>query len=277
MITRTSKGSASNKVSGTTLSVASVAIVENASIVVCLGHDPVAVTSVKWNSLDLTKIVEETNGSNVQGSIWALDDCTAATGNVDVVFGSAIDAKAMTVSQLIGETNSSAGGQVATDVFSSAQGSGTSLSSGSTGTLSFKGELAIGALVWEATLANGGTGDFVFTGQIENLSGGAGDSNIALAEYSLVEDEDDAFTLTRTGASPSADWVALVVGFYEFVSQVQVAQEYRTFNYTKDRVEVAQQYRSFNYTNDRVEVQQQYRTFWYIASPTEDEPFALII
>jgi hypothetical protein len=270
VITRTNKGVVSSKVNGTTLSLASVAITQDGSIIVFLAHDPVAVTSVKWNSIDLTKVVEETNGTSVQGSIWALHDCNAATASVDVVFASAIDAKSLSVRELAGEP-ASAGGRlvISTDVAASDSGTGTSPSSGATATLAKEGAIALSMLGVEFTWGSGGTGAFTFSGQFTSTSGGAADSNIGVADYEQLQAETTtAVTFAVTGTT-SGDWVALVAVFYE-AEQVQVCQEYRSYNYTQDRTEIAQQYRTYQYTQDRLEIQQEYRTWWFVEPPNPD-------
>lgn len=276
LITRTNKGSNKSKVSGTTLSVAGVSIAENASIVVCLAHDPVAVSSVTWNSNSLTKVVEETNGTSVQGSIWVLHDCTSGTGSVDVTFGSAIDAKTMTVVQLIGTTAVTSGGELNHDASASDQGSSTTPSSGSSGALAFGSEYVVGMIGWEQQFGSAGSGSFT-SAQIENTTGGAGDTNIGIVEYFFQQNETtSAVTLANTGAS-NVPWVALIVTFNQISDAVIVSQEFRSFHYSKDRSQVAQEFRSFHYTKDRAQVAQEFRTFWYVEQVVTAQPFVQII
>ncbi len=276
MITRTAKGVAETKSNGTTLQKASVAIAENASIVVNLAHDPVTVTSVKWNSIDLTKVIENTSGSGVQGSQWVLHNCTAATGNVDVVFASAIDAKALNVLQLLGE-NSSTGGELQTDQSSSGTGSGTSPNSGATAAQTFEGEIAIGAIMLEALFLSVGSGDFTSI-QGVGTSGGASDTNIGVADFDLQLGESSAaVTFSRTGVT-SGNWVAIVVTYREnTAAEVRVVQEFRSVFYEKDRVQIAQENRSIFYTKDRAQVAQEYRTWWYTEGDTGAGLYAAIL
>ena len=265
MITRTTKGVASSKTNGTTLTKTSVAIAENASIVVNIAHDPVTVSSVTWNSLSLTKVVENTSGSGVQGSQWVRHNCAAATADIVVTFASAIDAKALLCVQLLGE-NVSTGGELATDQSSSGTGSSTAPNSGATAAQTFPGQHAVGCSMWEAELASGGTPDNSFT-DIQGVSttGGASDTNVALIDCDkYLAESTAAVTHSRTGSNPSCNWVAVVVTYKENVAaEVRVAQESRTWLYTQDRVEVAQQSRTWLYTKDRVEIAQQSRTWWY--------------
>ena len=276
MITRTAKGVAESKANGTTLQRASVAIAENASIVVNLAHDPVTVTSVKWNSIDLTKVIENTSGAGVQGSQWVLHNCTAATGNVDVVFASAIDAKALTVLQLLGD-NTSTGGELQTDQSSSGTGSGTTPNSGATAAQTFEGELAIGAIMLEALFLSVGTGTFTSI-QGVGTTGGASDTNVGVADFDLqLAESTAAVTFSRTDVT-SGNWVAIVVTYKEnTAAEVKDVQEFRTWNYTQDRVEIAQEFRTWEYTKDRVEIAQQYRTWWYEETPGSNALFAAIL
>lgn len=277
MITRTAKGTAQSKTNGTTLQVASVAIAQNGSVIVNLAHDPVTVTSVKWNSLDLTKVIEATSGSGVQGSQWAKHNCDAATGNVDVSFASAIDAKAMVVLQLIGE-NIATGGELATDKSSSGTGSGTSPNSGPTAAQLYPGELAIGGFMLEALFFSHGTGTFNI-GQLNGTSGGADDTNVAVADYDLqLGESTSAVTFSRSGTSQSGNWVAIVVTYNEnTTAEVRVAQESRTWLYSQDRVEIAQESRTWLYVKDRVEIAQQSRTWWYEQAATDNALHAAIL
>jgi len=263
-VARTAKGTANSKTSGTTLSLASVAIAQDCSVVVFLAHDPVSVTSVTWNSIGLTKEKEETHGTNVQGSIWALHDCNAATGTVTVTFGSAIDAKAMTVIQLQGDLVEAGGRQaLVTDVAVSSQGTGTAPASGTSAALTYPGEFAVGMIGVEFTFGSGGTSNFS-NGQSSSTSGGVADTNIGVADYFLqVGEVTTGQGISNTGAT-SGDWTALCVVFKENVETVQDIQQYRSWYYTQDRVQDIQQYRSWYYTKDRVQVIQQYRTWWYI-------------
>lgn len=263
-MTITGKGTAQSKTNGSTLQLNSVAIAQDGSVVVCLAHDPVSVTSVTWNGTNLTKEKEETNTGNVQGSIWTLHDCNAATGNVVVTFAANIDAKAMTVLQLLGSLVSAGGrATIVTDVTVSNQGTGTTPVSGTSGTLLYPGEVAIACIGWEMQFGAGGASNFTNT-QFTNTSGGVSDTNISVADYRLqIGDVTTGQGISNTGAT-SADWVALVAIFYEQTEQVQDVQQYRSWYYTKDQVQVIQQYRTHWYTKDRVQVIQQYRTWWYI-------------
>lgn len=254
-----------------------MAIAENASVIVCLAHDPVSVTSITWNSNSLTKIAEATNGSNIQVSIWALHNCSSGTGSVDVTFASAIDAKTMTVTQLIGDTGVSNGGELNHDQSSTGTGSDTSPSAGTTAALTYGSEYAVGAIGWEETFTGGGSSTFTFSGQQEVTTGGAGDSNISLAEYFFQQDTTtSAVTFTNTGSSPTADWADVVVTFYRVGDHVRDVQEFRSFYWQQDRVQVAQEFRSSYYSKDRAQVAQQFRTWWYREEVSGDSFVAII-
>lgn len=272
MITVTAKGTAQSKTNGTTLTRSSVAIAQDASVVVSLVHDPVGVTSVTWNGNALTKDKEETHAGGVQGSIWTRHNCNSGTGDVVVTFDSAIDAKAICVTELLANLISAGGrATIVTDVTVSAQGTGTAPASGTSAALTYPGEVAIACLGWETQFTNGGNSNFTNI-QFTNTTGGVGDTNISIADYRLqVGDSTSGQGISNTSASPSADWVALVAIFYEDTEQVQDARQNRTLFYTGDRVEDARQNRTLFYTGDRVEVAAQHRTIWFLGQVTRDQ------
>ncbi|MSO23246.1 MAG: hypothetical protein EXQ58_08350 [Acidobacteria bacterium] len=122
---------------------------------------------------------------------------------------------------------------------------------------------------WETTIGGGGTGAFTFSGQVELTSGGADDTNISIAEYYFQQDPTtSAITFSNDGAT-SADWVALVVTFYQIADHIRVDQEFRSWYYSQDRAKVDQEFRTWYYSKERVQISQQYRTWWYVASPPE--------
>lgn len=261
-ITRTAKGTAQSKANGSSLTLSSVAIAAGASIVVFVAHDPISITSVTWNSIGLTKDVEATNGSNVQGSIWSLHNASSATGNVVVTFSGNIDAKVLTAIQLSGIKN-----PLSLDVFTSATGTGTAPSSGATGTLANSAEFAVGAIGFETTSVSIGTWQNSFTdGQNIATSGGTDDTNIrgndGYFHAGDLTNSTAGLTASKTGAA-SLDWAALIAVYQEGAAELQVSQNPREVEYSQSEVVVSQNPREVEYGQKEVVVSQNPREVEY--------------
>lgn len=119
--TVTDKGSAKSSTSGTTLTLSSVTLSDDSTIVVIVGNGLsfggcIDVSSVTWNGISLTKDActsAITGGFQRQSSIWSLHNVTGATGNVVVTTPNTLSPQAKFLTAIELKTND--GGIFATD------------------------------------------------------------------------------------------------------------------------------------------------------------------
>lgn len=106
MATRTAKGTASSKTSGTTLTISDVSLTEGASIVVALGYDDAQghPTSVKWGNRNLrSRLSRDPGGYDIAHSVWTVGQIKK-TGTRDLVatWSGSITERAMLAVELMG-------------------------------------------------------------------------------------------------------------------------------------------------------------------------------
>lgn len=258
--TRTAKGTAISKASGTTLALASVALAAGSSLVVGVAHDPVAITTVKWGTTDLVKDREETFAGNVQGSIWSLHNASASTQTITVTFDSAITAKALFAIQVVADK-----GPILTDVFTSAQGTSASPSSGSAGSQTYQGEFAVGLIGTEGPLGDSaGTWDSSYSnGQRNGTTGSTPDTNITISEGYYTTQIATGTTASKTGIT-SVDWVALVVTYKEGAPEDRTTQVIRDVLSKTPEAEVTQFIRDILQQMPEAEVAQVLQEILYV-------------
>jgi len=105
-ITRTAKGVANSKTSGTTLTISSVALVKGSMLEVALGYDDVNghPTSVKWgNRLLNNKVSRDSVGIDIALSVWVLPSVkNGSTRDIVATWSGSIVERTMVASQLVG-------------------------------------------------------------------------------------------------------------------------------------------------------------------------------
>lgn len=206
----TAKGTATGKsLAGSTLTVASVAIVTGASVLVSITYQNIlgVVSGITWNGVALTLVVQRT-ATNETTEIWALHNATGATGDVVATFDTVGLTCAMAVEQVTGLMTTPG------DKTASATGSSASPSSGNTATTTQAVEFLYGAI---GTLGPSGdaagTWSNSFTAsQRDGTTGGVATTNITIATGSRNVSATGAYAAAKTGIT-SREWTAAIATF----------------------------------------------------------------
>ena len=212
----TAKGTATGRaIAGTTLTLASVAISDGASVLVSILYlnTSVTLTGITWNGASLTQVATKV-GTNCTCDIWALHGATGGTGSVVATFDATGATAAMAVDQVIGLSTSP------TDKTASATATSTSPSSGATATTTQANELWFGAVG-----TNGPVGDTAgswsnsFTAdQRDGTTGGVAATNVTISTGYRVVTSTGAATAAKTGIT-SREWEACVATFKSAADQ----------------------------------------------------------
>ena len=212
MATRTAKGTAKLKASGTTLTLASVSANAGDALIVCVGcQQQNAPASVTWGSRELTRSAFVPNSTSGHASgIWiARSLVNTATRDIVATWASAIGARALFAFTL-------SEGHIRDQFATATQTASTAPSAGPTSVLGEFNDFAIGILCAEgpssdtAPTASGWT-----AGQSDGTLGAPPISNITIHEfYKQISGDDSAVTLSGTGAT-ARDWANCVVAYRE--------------------------------------------------------------
>lgn len=105
MPTRTSKGTASSKAAGSTLTISDVTLSEGATLVAALGYDDALghPTSVKWGGRKLhSRIDRDPGGYDIAHSVWTLRSKRGGTRDLVATWSNNINERAMVAVELKG-------------------------------------------------------------------------------------------------------------------------------------------------------------------------------
>lgn len=217
MATRIAKGTAKNKVSGTTLTLSSVSCNAGDALIVFVGNQTQNVpTSVAWGLRELTKTAHVVNAtSGLTASIWiARKLVNTDTRDITVTWGTAVVAKAMAASTLDN-------GHIRDEFVTTTQQATAAPSIGPTAALSTVDGFGFGLLVAEgpssdvAPSVSASPTDWI-VGQSDGVVGAPPVSNVTIHEFYKQLTNNNALTLsTSAGASPEVprDWASILVGY----------------------------------------------------------------
>lgn len=218
MATRTAKGTTSDKISGTTLTLSNVSCNAGDALIVLVGNQTQNVpTSVTWGLRELNLSRQRTNlTSGHVGSIWiARNIVNTDTRNLTVTWGTAIVAKCMAALTL---DSGHIRDQYASNVQTASTAPTTTATPAQTGINNF----AVGILVSEGPLTNDTAPTLAAgwsTGQRIGTDGAPPVSNVTLIEgYKQLTDA-AAQTLSGTGAT-ERDWTNVLVTYREILQGV---------------------------------------------------------
>ena len=165
-IVRTAKGTAQSKTSGTTLTIASVTVPQNHSLIVGLAYDNAftAPTTVTHSNRPLRRKIQQDNATrSIHSSMWIKGGyANEQTGSIVATWSSAIVERAMFATSLDLEINED------DDASRSETTTTTAPSSGRTGALITAGSFVVGTKYEISTL---GTTDFTLIGAASNTVG----------------------------------------------------------------------------------------------------------
>jgi len=207
-VTRTAKGTTSDKISGTTLTLSSISCTIGDALIVFVANQTTNVpTSVKWGVRDLVLSRQRTNATSGHvASIWiARHIVNTATRNITVTWGTSIVAKAMAASTLDA-------GHVRDSVIGASQTASTAPSVGPSDTLTVNDCFAFGVLASEGPSSDTAptlSGSWS-SGQRIGTAGVPPISNITLLECYQQLSDNTAVTLSGTGAT-ERDWANVLV------------------------------------------------------------------
>lgn len=210
MATRTAKGSAKLKASGTTLTLASVSLIAGHSLIVGVGFQTTNLpTSVKWGNRTLSKVGHRLHSTpNFAAAIYhARRIRDTATRDIVATWGTSITARTLLAMTLDSP-------HVKDDIARNIQTGSTAPTVGPTAELERSDEFAFGVLCSEGpssdtapTLSGSWT-----AGQRVGTTGSPPASNCTLLEGYQQLTSSPAVTLSGIGAT-SRDWVNIVIGF----------------------------------------------------------------
>lgn len=212
-VTRTAKGTASSKTSGTTLALASVSSTLGRLIVVHLAYDDQTLDSVTWGSQVMT-LGDPVLGAGVRTRLaWCVADATA-TRTITATWASALTAKALVVTEyscstggvslqtVHNGTNSGSGTSASISAIGPIQGGTDSVTVGVVGTEGPSGDTAG---TWSEPNTNG---------QRVGTTGNPANSNVTVSEgYRIAATAGSSPALSKTGMT-SRDWGAAIRHFY---------------------------------------------------------------
>ncbi|HEX5016501.1 MAG TPA: hypothetical protein VFX15_02820 [Actinomycetes bacterium] len=212
-ITRTAKGTASLKTSGTTLTLASVAMTTGHLLVVSLAYDDQTLDSVTWGSQALT-LGDAVLGAGVRTRLAWGTIVSGGTQTITATWAASLVAKAFTASSY----NSSVGGIVPTeDSNATNTGIGTSATTAALAAIVGGTESILVGVVG----TEGPSGDTAGTwstpntnGQRVGTTGNPAAGNVTCSEaYQLAPSAASTPSLSKTGMT-SRDWGAALRAFY---------------------------------------------------------------
>lgn len=222
MATRTAKGTATLKASGTTLTLASVSATAGDAMIVMIGNQTQNIpTTVKWGNKDLTKSAHAINTTGgAVASVWiGRNIVNTDTRNIVVTWSTAIGARALAAAILDS-------GHIRDQSATSTQTASTAPSVGPTAALATVNDFAFGVLVsigpssdTAPTLAAGWT-----AGQRAGTVGVPPVSNITILEGYQQLTAFSAITLSGTGAT-ARDWASVVVAYRPIGELIAVDSE----------------------------------------------------
>jgi len=239
-------GSGGTATPATVYTSGAFAIAENDTLVYFVGHNLGTISSITWNSLSLTKIIEKVHATaNLQGSIWVLEDVSAATSSIVVTF-SASNNRFSNSAWIVTPTKPN----LTADQFSSNEGTSTAGDTGTTGTLTYPGELAIGMLIYQSS---GGliVWDSPFTAVGQGISGGSDSINLGNA-YLLNEYETTG--IIGSASRENVAWVGMIITLQEGAPEVQITSVVQSQEYQRGYVAVTTLVQQQEYTRARVEM-----------------------
>jgi hypothetical protein len=208
-IVRTAKGTANNKTTGTTLSLATVNITDKARIIVLVGwKGDTANPTVTWGSVTLSTDLSVSNGTDAQVIVFSGYVLHAATNTVTVTWPGATNEKTMTVTQVTGLRPNAY-----IDITSSATGSSVAPDAGSVST-NVANEYWLGVVATAGPVGDtSGTWQNTFSdGQRDGTTGGADNSNITVSEGFRIVSATGAMDAAKSGIT-SREWVAGAVAY----------------------------------------------------------------
>jgi hypothetical protein len=208
VITRTAKGTAQEKTSDNSITLAAVTIAAGAHVMAMaattLTPDPGS-ASATWNGIAMTRDLTQAGDGNSFLTVFSLYSAAGGTGDVVVTWTSDTTAKVLAVTQIAGLL---AGTAIAFDVAGGGDGTSTSPDSGTVAP-GYDGEI-----YWGAVATNGPSGDTAGTwsngysnGQRDGTTGGTDDSNITISEGFLIVTVVGTARAQKTGIT-SRDWAA---------------------------------------------------------------------
>lgn len=212
-ITRTAKGTAQSKTSGTTLTIASVAMTTGHLLVVSLAYDDQTLDSVTWGSETLT-LGDSVIGGGVRTRLAWKTITTGGTQTITATWSAALTAKAMVASSY----SSSGGGSPQVDSNATNTGSGTAASTAAVSPAIVGGTESILVGVVGTEGPNGDTAGTWSTpstnGQRLGTTGNPTHSNVTVSEgYQLAPSAGSTPALSKTGMT-NRDWGAGIRAFY---------------------------------------------------------------
>jgi len=176
-ITRTAKGTATDKTSGNTVTISSIAITQGRSLIVGTAFNGRAVSGVTWGGFDLTADLTTTNAA-----IYSLHNCPGTTSNIVLTYsGTGNSAKAAFALEVAGIAGKK-------DKTASAAGTSQTPSSGATATTSFGDEFVLGLVGTQGPSGDSaGTWQNSFTaGQRTGTTGNPAGGNSTVNEGFIV-------------------------------------------------------------------------------------------
>lgn len=224
-VTRTAKLTASSKSSGTTLTLASVAMTTGHLLVVSLAYDDQTLDSVTWGGQSLT-LGDPALGAGVRTRLaWGII-LSGGTQTITATWAASIVAKAMTASSYTcntasvvfnedaNQTNSGLGTAASTPALSAIVGGTDSLLVGCVGTEGPSGDTAG---TWATPSTNG---------QRVGTTGNPAAGNVTVSEaYQIAPAAGATPALSKTGMT-SRDWGANLRAFYWAVPPVATGMPY---------------------------------------------------
>lgn len=212
-ITRTAKSTVTSKTSGTTLTLASVAMTAGDLLVVSLAYDDQTLDSVTWGSEVLT-LGDAVLGAGVRTRLAWKIITTGGTQTITATWASALTAKGLTASSYNCNTggvsmfedsnqiNTGTGTAASTSALAAIVGGTNSLLVGVVGTEGPSGDTAG---TWSTPSTNG---------QRAGTTGSSAASNVTVSEaYQLAPSAGSTPSLSKTGMT-SRDWGCALRAFY---------------------------------------------------------------
>lgn len=218
-ITRTAKGTAQSKTSGTTLAVASVAMTTGHLLVVSLAYDDQTLDSVTWGSESLT-LGDAVLGAGVRTRLaWAVI-LAGGTQTITATWAGSLTAKAMVASSYVCSTGSTILNE---DSNATNTGNGTAASTAALNAIVGGTDALLVAVVG----TEGPSGDVAGTwatpstnGQRLGTTGQGATTNVTVSEaYQTAPTAASTPTLSKTGMT-GRDWGAGMRAFYWAVPPV---------------------------------------------------------
>lgn len=214
-VTRTARGTATSKTSGTTLQIAAQSLNARDLLVVFLAYDDATLDSVFWGTQQMT-LGDAVLGNGVRTRLaWCEADATASR-TITATWSAAITAKAM-VAESFRSSVTTAGWVWNPDANATNTGNGTAASTAATGAIVGGTEsVRVGVVGTEGPSGDtaGTWVEPVTAGQRVGTTGSSAATNVTTSSaYSIAPTAASTTGLSKTGMT-SRDWGAAIRSFY---------------------------------------------------------------